>query len=82
MLCNGGGEGSSVSIPFSALGAHTVSFIKNLYNIKVYHHTAQNFQSPGPTKDPSHRKLGKISWVLCLPLGPPGGAVSSNMALN
>lgn len=57
MLCDGGGEGSSVSIPFSALGAHTISFIKNLYNIKVHHHTAQNFQLPGPTKDSSHRKL-------------------------
>lgn len=82
MLFDGSGKGSSVSIPFSASGVHTISFIKILYTVKNPPYIAQNIQSPGPTKDPSHRLLNKISCVPCLPPRPPGGAMKSNPVLQ
>lgn len=65
MLCDGGGEGSSVSRPFSVLGAHTISFIKTLSNVKTHYHTAQTPLSSGPTKDSVHGMLNRIGFVLC-----------------
>ena len=46
-LCDGGGKGSRISIPFSAFGAHTISVTKTLYNVKIHHLQLKIFRHQG-----------------------------------